>query len=477
MGGSSSQTVNVGSRSVSRRQQSSVERIPNDNVGDSKEQPLRRRPRIVPFSDQLDEVVINSGRAKFFEDDPQKSTIKNLQEISDQSAIFLLDLAMKHLGVDDVWIKANFSKVVLPSLKQIFLPEDEVLFAEGDRGTYLYIIEQGAISVIQDEVEVDVLTNGAILGLESLKFGFPRSFTARSLERCRLWSLNRKNYAALVQEISSPKLSVNARRFLEVPEVAALPSVYIEKLMQNLSSSTYENNQDIFTAGRCCSKVMVIESGHVDVHFPENMLDLSEDEFIHKLGIHVDLAGIFTPTGSPLSWGYVLGRGDSIPAAPAGSPGANRSSSVVPPSRSGSGSGPVADVTPRATKSCATTPVMGTGRKKFHEPSTISAAAIQELEAQPKSDATDALTPISRAAPRKSSVTAIASKMGLYDEVRESRTQPGATGTKSETGDSGSAVAAAQSQSAASSISLPLSNLMRSPMGSVSAHNLSLIHI
>jgi Na+/H+ antiporter len=83
------------------------------------------------------------------------------------------------------------------------LPAGERLFAEGDRGDSLYVIARGAVHVLKrvgdEEVLIDVLGGGDLLGEMALLTGAPRSATARAATALTVGRIDRAGFDRLLE--------------------------------------------------------------------------------------------------------------------------------------------------------------------------------------------------------------------------------------------------------------------------------------
>lgn len=87
-------------------------------------------------------------------------------------------------------------------------PKDCLLFAEGERGDELYIIQKGSVKISKiarnQEVVLAVLKEGDIFGEMALLEDKPRAATAEAYENCTLLAVNRHNFEGLIS--SRPEL-------------------------------------------------------------------------------------------------------------------------------------------------------------------------------------------------------------------------------------------------------------------------------
>jgi uncharacterized membrane protein len=92
--------------------------------------------------------------------------------------------------------------------------EGEVIFRQGDEGSSLYLIEDGAVDISYGDgvtrVALATLSTGQYFGELSLFDGAPRSATATALKRSRLIRLGRGELADFVQKNPRAALSIIA---------------------------------------------------------------------------------------------------------------------------------------------------------------------------------------------------------------------------------------------------------------------------
>src|ERR1700693_640076 len=80
-------------------------------------------------------------------------------------------------------------------LEQVEYPEGEVIFRQGDEGSALFVIEDGAVEISYGEgrgkIMLATLFTGQYFGELSLFDGAPRSATATAAKKSRLIRLDR----------------------------------------------------------------------------------------------------------------------------------------------------------------------------------------------------------------------------------------------------------------------------------------------
>ena len=87
-------------------------------------------------------------------------------------------------------------------------PADCLLFAEGEPGDELYVIQEGSVKISKimnnQEVVLAVLRKGDIFGEMALLENKPRTATAETLENCTVLAVNQANFTGLIK--TSPEL-------------------------------------------------------------------------------------------------------------------------------------------------------------------------------------------------------------------------------------------------------------------------------
>jgi len=93
-------------------------------------------------------------------------------------------------------------------------PEGGIIFAQGDKGSSLYLIEEGAVEIAYGEgrgrVVLSTLFNGQYFGELSLFDGAPRSATAMAIKKSRLMRLDREDLVDYVNKNPAAALRIIA---------------------------------------------------------------------------------------------------------------------------------------------------------------------------------------------------------------------------------------------------------------------------
>lgn len=134
----------------------------------------------------------------------------------------------------------------------------ELIFAEGDRPTHLFVVKSGRVEVFrifdgEEEVQRQ-LGRGELLGELGILGGHARSASVRALEPTEVWAIHREAFLELYE--SEPAVSVEiattlARYLLDVDEVAEdLLGLDLEgRVAKRLLSLTTREGGRVYVAG------------------------------------------------------------------------------------------------------------------------------------------------------------------------------------------------------------------------------------
>jgi CRP-like cAMP-binding protein len=162
-------------------------------------------------------------------------------------------------------------------------PRNSLLFAEGEPGEELFIIQKGAVKlskiVDNHEVLIAVLRGGDIFGEMALIEKKPRAANAAAHEDCMVTVINRDNFARMIRE--QPQI---------IARLGILQAERIWYIYRRLSAAMIKD-----PLGRLYNILLI--------HLERSRVDLSEDRsFVFNLGPRelCDIAGFSWAEGEPL---------------------------------------------------------------------------------------------------------------------------------------------------------------------------------
>ncbi len=81
------------------------------------------------------------------------------------------------------------------------VPAGQIIFAKGDPGQCMYIVQSGAIEIVIGDKVVETLGANEALGFMTMIDNQPRSSTARAKEPCELSLLDERKFQFMVDEV------------------------------------------------------------------------------------------------------------------------------------------------------------------------------------------------------------------------------------------------------------------------------------
>jgi len=138
-------------------------------------------------------------------------------------------------------------------------PKGHLLFAEGETGNTMYIVQDGSVKITKivdnKEIILAVLNKGDIFGEMALLEDKPRAATAEVYEGCTLLAVNRDNFSNLIRD--QPDMVVR---------MATLMSERIWLLYRQLDNTLIEN-----PLGRIYDALLIqLEKNRVDINSGES---------------------------------------------------------------------------------------------------------------------------------------------------------------------------------------------------------------
>lgn len=173
---------------------------------------------------------------------------------------------------------------VAERLLLLHVPNGETIFAEGQRGDAVYVVDSGQIEIFADgphgRTTLARLGQDEFFGEMALLTGKPRSTGARATSHSNLWALYRTDFDDLVNrypsvslamsQVLSERLSQMDRRFTEthlrgLKLLANLTPGQLEDVSRRLKPGRYRQGEVIIHEGEPGDEMYLIESGRVRV--------------------------------------------------------------------------------------------------------------------------------------------------------------------------------------------------------------------
>lgn len=236
----------------------------------------KRRPsffddRLKDNDDDLDDLLVDSADSKGMQKATRRILVKALEEF---------------LAVHGTQLRSNVIDLVVNSMNPLVLYRGQPVIKQGEIGSFVYVIETGNLAVTVNGEEQESIPCGTLFGELALLFDARRSATVTCTEKCKLWSLNRTAFKLIQRNATNLAIKQRMRRLQVVKELAMLPSTALAKLVTSLTPMSYKYGDHLYTAGKCTTKVMLIEEGSVIILVPQALQHLSQDDIDKAVGVY-----------------------------------------------------------------------------------------------------------------------------------------------------------------------------------------------
>jgi hypothetical protein len=159
------------------------------------------------------------------------------------------------------------------------------IMKEGEPGAKLYVVESGDLEVTINGQVIRHMHRGALIGELALLYNAPRSATVKCLSDCTFWVLSRDMFKNIQTLAASASMMQRSNWLINCPELQALGSVELSRLMGALQTHTYKAGEKLYEKDCITSKVILIEKGSAMIDLPSSLRNLSHEKIFEKLGI------------------------------------------------------------------------------------------------------------------------------------------------------------------------------------------------
>ena len=218
---------------------SSSGRLPGDKqhtpVRSGKERSERRKRRQEQFGGSESIQSYKDGL-----DDLEMEQVGVEMVMSMETREIILKAITGFLMINGSNFRDNVIDAAIRSMRCMDYEAGTIVIQEGDAGSVVHIVENGMLEVTVNGRTIRTLGTGALFGELALLFDAKRSATVTCTSPCRLWSLGRNAFKSVQRNAANLAIITRTRRFLVVPELAALPSSSLARLMATLTPMSYK---------------------------------------------------------------------------------------------------------------------------------------------------------------------------------------------------------------------------------------------
>ena len=158
----------------------------------------------------------------------------------------------------------NIIVSLLDKLELIKVNANIILYNEGDKGDFFYLIKSGSVEITTNKTQVKKIhKSGETFGELALLERKKRTETVKTLELCYLYQLDGKIFRNVVNSINQNELK-DRLKFIElVPILSPMDSIQLNSLASSMYACTFEIQQTIINEGDVDDCLYIIKEGEV----------------------------------------------------------------------------------------------------------------------------------------------------------------------------------------------------------------------
>mmetsp|Transcript_7801 Transcript_7801/g.8272 ORF Transcript_7801/g.8272 Transcript_7801/m.8272 type:complete len:775 (-) Transcript_7801:268-2592(-) len=159
------------------------------------------------------------------------------------------------------------------------------IMKEGEPGAKLYVVESGDLEVTIHGEVIRTMHRGALIGELALLYNAPRSATVKCLSDCTFWVLSRDMFKNIQTLAASASMMQRSNWLINCPELQALGSVELSRLMGSLQTHTFKTGEKLYEKDFITGKIILIEKGTALIDLPPHLRGQSQNSIYQQLGI------------------------------------------------------------------------------------------------------------------------------------------------------------------------------------------------
>jgi cAMP-dependent protein kinase regulator len=137
---------------------------------------------------------------------------------------------------------------IIKEMTLVYLPEDTVIFHQGDIGKYFYILQKGEVNLNVNGSNNKLLRVGDSFGELALLHQAPRSGTCVTIGECYFWILERRMFRKITEQINRLNFEENKRFISSIAILDLIEKDQKAILISNLLKEFYEEG-DVIVKG------------------------------------------------------------------------------------------------------------------------------------------------------------------------------------------------------------------------------------
>ena len=206
----------------------------------------------------------------------RKNQTKTFRFINEKSQLEIIpkvkktekDLALIKKALSNYFFMNSLSKKNIEEIiNEIHLAKikaNQIVYLQGYEGTFFYILKNGMVELLIDDILIKKLTNGESFGELALLNKNPRLETIRTLIQCELFILERESFRAIIDKTMKENYIEN-KNFINSISVFKIMDSYQQSLLCNsLYEEIFIEKQIITKEGDDANCIYIIKEGEVN---------------------------------------------------------------------------------------------------------------------------------------------------------------------------------------------------------------------
>lgn len=228
-----------------------------------KKMSLDAKEKVNKISD-LRQVIFAKPLANLKKDyEPPTHSERISQILHPDDEAFLTSVVTHHAD----FILSNLStkevETLIRAMECVRFEADDMIIKQGDIGDYLYVVKEGKVKFIVDDVEVGNGEAGAVVGELALLYDAPRAATVVAETACTLYRVSQDTF----RRIQAAYVLSNddaTRKVIKSNKVfSGLPDEIINELASCLFQKKFKKGEVLIKKGDPLNEVYFVQEGHI----------------------------------------------------------------------------------------------------------------------------------------------------------------------------------------------------------------------
>jgi len=160
---------------------------------------------------------------------------------------------------------------VIDVMFQVTLTPGQVIINQGEDGDNFYVIDNGNLQVIKDNVVVNTLGPGRSFGEIALMYNVPRIATVKAISDVVLWGMDRIAFRTILMQYAKRKRELYEKFLEKVPLLKDLSSYQRATIADALEPANFQEGDVIIKQGEEGDIFYIVEEGECIITQTRNL--------------------------------------------------------------------------------------------------------------------------------------------------------------------------------------------------------------